>query len=273
MIGSILAALPRMNATEYLSIEKRESLLWIRLDRAEKANALTVGMMEGAAAALQGAAEDDSVRGILLAGAGEKVFSGGVDVREKPADGDIAAHRRRRSAALSAFLDGLLDTPKPVIAVLNGIASGGGAMLALCADARVAVDSAEISLPEINLGMPTFPGAAIATQVGGVALATDLVQTGRRMPAAEALARGLLTSVVPRAELEQEAMRVAALFVQKDPAAFAANKRWLNRGIKAALAEARTGMEEHRSSFPREAGIHAKDRKAESGPGFPPSRE
>ena len=234
-----------MNTPEHLSIDKRESLLWLRFDRAEKANALTAGMMEGAARALHDAASDASVRAVLIMGAGEKVFCAGVDVREKPADGDMDAHRKRRSAALSALLNGVLDTPKPVIAVLNGIASGGGAMLALVADARVAVDSAELSIPEINLGMPTFPGAAIATQIGGLALATDLVQTGRRMAAAEALARGLLTSVVPRAELEQEAMRVAALFVQKDAAAFAANKQWLNRGIKAALVDARVAGEEH----------------------------
>lgn len=237
-----------MSTAEYLSIDRRESVLWLRLDRAEKANALTVGMMEGATAALHEAAADASVRAILFAGAGEKVFCAGADVREKPADGDMAAHRKRRGGALFALLNALLDAPKPVIAVLNGIASGGGAMLALVADARVAVESAELSLPEINLGMPTFPGVAIATHVGGLALATDLVQSGRRMPAAEALARGLLTSVVSRAELEQEAMRVAALFVQKDAAAFAANKRWLNRAIKFALAEARAGMDEHRKA-------------------------
>lgn len=237
-----------MNMPEYLSIIKRDGLMWIRLERVEKANALTPGMMEGATAALADAASDESVRAVLLTGAGEKVFSAGADVREKPADGDMAAHRQRRSGALFALLNALMDNPRPVIAVLNGIASGGGAMLALVADARVAVDTAEISLPEINLGMPTFPGAAIAMHAGGLALATDLVQTGRRMPAAEALARGLLNSVVPRAELEREAMRTAAVFVQKDASAFAANKRWLNRGLKAALAEARAGMDEHRKA-------------------------
>ena len=236
-----------MTTHEYLAIEQRDGCMWIELDRADKANALTVGMMEGAKAALDQAAADDSIRAVLLTGAGEKVFSGGADVREKPADGDIEAHRKRRGGALFALLNALMDTPKPVIAVLNGIASGGGAMLALVSDARVAADTAEISLPEINLGMPTFPGVAIATHVGGLALATDLVQTGRRMPAAEALSRGLLTSVVPRAELELEAKRVAAVFINKDAAAFGANKRWLNRGLKLALAEARAGMDEHRS--------------------------
>ncbi len=235
-----------MNSYEYLAVEQRDGCMWLRFDRADKANALTVGMMEGAKAALDQAAVDDSIRAVLLTGAGEKVFCAGADVREKPVDGDMQVHRKRRGGALFALLNALMDTPKPVIAVLNGIASGGGAMLALVSDARVAVDSAELSLPEINLGMPTFPGAAIATHVGGLALATDLVQTGRRMPASEALSRGLLTSAVPRAELELEAKRVAAVFINKDARAFGANKRWLNRGLKVALAEARAGMDEHR---------------------------
>jgi enoyl-CoA hydratase/carnithine racemase len=237
-----------------LSIENRGGCAWVTLDRAEKANALTVEMMERAVEALAEAAADTSARAVIITGAGEKVFSAGADVRAKPADGDMAAHRKRRGAALFALLNGIMDCPKPVIASLNGIASGGGAMLALVADARVAVDSAELSLPEINLGMATFPGIAIASHVGGVALATDLVQTGRRMPAHEALAKGLVTSVVPRAELEKEAMRVAAVFVQKDAAAFAVNKRWLNKPLKVALAEAREGMDAHRKSMAAEAG-------------------
>jgi enoyl-CoA hydratase/3-hydroxypropionyl-coenzyme A dehydratase len=113
-------------------------------------------------------------------------------------------------------------------------------------DGRVAVETAEISLPEINLGMPTFTGVAIAAHAGGLILASDLVQTGRRMPAQEAAAKGLLTSVVARGELRAEAMRAAAVFVQKDPAAFAANKRWLNRALKAALTEAHAEHERHR---------------------------
>lgn len=238
-----------MTTYENLSLENREGCLWLKLDRAEKANALTVDMMEGVAATLAHIGADPAVRAILLTGAGDKVFSAGADVRAKPADGDVAAHRARRGAALFALLTGVMDCPKPVVAVLNGIASGGGAMLALVCDARVAVESAEISLPEINLGMATFPGAAIATHVGGLALATDLVQTGRRMPAAEAFGKGLLTGVVARPELRAEAMRVAALFVQKDASAFAANKRWLNKALKAALIDARAGMDTHRKTL------------------------
>ena len=237
-----------MTSGTELLVERRGALLWVRLNRAEKANALNVSLMESASAALREAERDERVRAVILSGAGERVFCAGVDVREKPADGDLTEHRKRRSRLLAALLDGVLACPKPVVAALNGIASGGGAMLALLADARVAVDTAAVSLPEIDLGMPTFSGASIAMQMGGHALATDLVQTGRRMLAAEALARGLLNAVVARLMLETEAARVANALAGKDPRAFAENKRWINRGLMAVLAEARTEHERYRDA-------------------------
>ena len=235
-----------MTVNDHLRLEQREGVLWITLDRADKANALAVGMMESAAAALKNAATNDAVRAVVLTGAGTRAFCAGADVREQPADGDMAVHRKRRSAGLAAFVDAIMDTPKPVVAAVNGIASGGGAMLALLCDARVAVDTAAIALPEIDLGMSTFIGASIAMEVGGHALATDLVQSGRRMPAPEALARGLLSAVVPRDSLDAAATEAAGRLAGKDAKAFAANKAWLNRRMKAALTEARAEHERHR---------------------------
>jgi len=243
-----IPSLYTMSEQPLLVVERREDHLWLRLNRPEKANALSAGLMEDATRVLIDSANDASVRAIVLTGSGERVFSAGVDVREQPADGDMAAHRRRRSAALSALTDALLDNPKPVIVALNGIASGGGAMLALLADARLAAENAALSLPEIDLGMSTFTGAAIAEQVGGLALAVDLVQTGRRMPAQEALVRGLVNVVVGRAELEDAAGRFATMLARKHPDAFATNKRWLNRRMKAVLAEARAAHETHRKA-------------------------
>jgi enoyl-CoA hydratase/carnithine racemase len=237
-----------MTEKPMLLVEQRDDYLWIRLNRADKANALAIAMMESATAALYEAVTDDAVRAVMLTGAGERVFCAGVDVREKPLDGDMTAHRKRRSAALAALLGAIMDTPKPVIAVLNGVASGGGAMLAFLSDARVAVDTAAISLPEIDLGMPTFTGASIAERVGGLALAVDLVQTGRHMPAAEALTRGLLNRVVPRPTLEQTALEVASMLAEKDAHAFSANKRWLNRRMKSDLDEARAEHERYRKA-------------------------
>lgn len=231
---------------KHLLAERREAHLWLTLNRADKANALNVALMEGAAAALAAAAVDPAVKAVLLTGAGERVFCAGVDVREQPADGDLAVHRSRRGAALFALINAIVDCPKPVIAVLNGVASGGGAMLALVCDARVAVEASALSLPEVNLGMPTFSGASIVREVGGLALAIDLVQSGRPMPASEALQRGLVNAVMPRSELQAAAIRMAESLGGKDPKAYAANKAWLTRGLKSALDEAREANEAHR---------------------------
>jgi enoyl-CoA hydratase/carnithine racemase len=236
-----------MSSDNHLIEEKRGPHLWLTIDRAEKANALTVDLMERLTAAISAAANDAHVRAVLLTAAGERVFCAGVDVREQPADGNTARHRERRSAALAALQDVVIDTPKPVIAVLNGTASGGGAMLALLADACIAVESAQLSIPEIDLGIATFSGANILEVIGGRALALDLVQSGRRMAAAEAVTRGLIGTAVSRDELQARATVVAERLAAKNPQAFAENKRWINRSIKSALAEARAEHARHRA--------------------------
>jgi enoyl-CoA hydratase/carnithine racemase len=232
---------------EKLLTERRDSDLWITINRAEKANALAVGLMERMTAAIIEAGGDDNVRTVLLTGAGERVFCAGVDVRELPKDGDMDSQRKRRSIALATLQDAVVDTPKPVIAVLNGTASGAGAMLALIADACIAVDTAQLSLPEIDLGIASFSGANILQVIGGRALALDLVQSGRRMIAAEAAARGLIAAAVPRGALHAAAKSLAERLGAKEPEAFAANKHWINRSLKAALAEAREEHARHRA--------------------------
>jgi enoyl-CoA hydratase/carnithine racemase len=184
---------------------------------------------------------------VLLTGSGERVFCAGVDVREKPEDGDMARQRERRSRALAGLQDAVMDTPKPVIIVLNGTASGGGAMLALLADACIAVDTAELSLPEIDLGIATFSGASILEVIGGRALALDLIQSGRRMSAREAAGKGLVHAVAPRSELHAAATTTAELLGSKDHHAFVENKRWINRSLKTALSEAREEHTRHRA--------------------------
>ena len=213
-------------------------------------NALTVDLMERITAAIVTAGRDDSVRAVLVTGAGERVFCAGVDVREQPEDGNMARQRERRSVALAALQDAVMDTPKPVIAVLNGTASGGGAMLALLADGCVAADTAQLSLPEIDLGIATFSGANILEVIGGRALALDLIQSGRRMPAAEAATRGLIAAVTARGELHAAANALAERLGSKEPHAFADNKRWINRSLKTALAEAREEHARHRANAP-----------------------
>ena len=236
---------------EWVLIDRRESHLWLTLNRPEKANAMTVGMVEALTTNIIAAGRDADIRAIVLSGVGERVFCAGVDVREKPEDGDMAAQRERRSHALAALQDAILDLPKPVIAVLNGMATGAGAMLGLMADSCVAVEGAEISLPEIDIGIASYSGASILTAIGGRALALDLIQSGRRMTAYEAQSRGLVRTVTPRIELDSAGTAAAELLGAKNPQAFADIKQWINRGLKAALTEARLEHARHRAKVPQ----------------------
>ncbi|MFB9121829.1 enoyl-CoA hydratase/isomerase family protein [Paraburkholderia dipogonis] len=232
-----------------LQIGKRDSQLWIEIDRTEKANAMTVAMMEGITSAIVHAGADGRTQAVVLTAKGEKLFCAGVDVREQSPDGDAARQRERRSHALAALQDSVIATPIPVVVALNGLAVGAGAMLALMADGCVAVEGSALSLPEIDIGIATFSGANILTVLGGRALAADLVQTGRRLRALDALNRGLISAVVERNELEQSARKIAEALGTKNRAAFADNKRWINRGLRSALDEARREHARHRAEM------------------------
>jgi enoyl-CoA hydratase/carnithine racemase len=230
-----------------LQIGKRDSQLWIEIDRTGKANAMTVAMMEGISSAILEASTDDSAQAVVLTAKGEKLFCAGVDVREQPPDGDVARQRERRSHALAALQDAVIATPVPVVVALNGLAVGAGAMLALMADGCVAVEGSALSLPEIDIGIATFSGANILTVLGGRALAADLIQTGRRLVAEDALNRGLIGAVVERGELEHSARKFAEALGSKNRTAFADNKRWINRGLRSALEESRQEHARHRA--------------------------
>ena len=234
------------NSSELVLVARRGAHLVLTLNRADKANAMTVAMVEALTAQIKQAGDDPEIRAIVITANGERVFCAGVDVREKPADGDMAAQRERRSHALAALQDAVIDVPRPVIVSLNGAATGAGAMIALMADACVAVDSASIGLPEIDIGIASFSGANILNVIGGRALALDLIQNGRKMPAAEAMNRGLVRTVVSRTELEGAAQAAADVLAAKDAHAFADNKLWINRGLKTAVAEARAEHARHR---------------------------
>ncbi len=238
-----------MNPIDELTIEHTEDgLLWLTLNRAAKANALTVSMVEGLTAGLLDAGQSSQIKAVVLTGAGQRVFCAGVDVREAAGDGDEKRQRERRSKAMAVLQDAILGLPKPVIVAVNGMASGAGAMIALLADACVAADHAALALPEIDIGIPTFSGFNIVEAIAGRALARDLVQTGRRLAAVDAAACGVFTEIVPADQLRDAARARAQLLGGKPQAVFAEVKRWSNRGLQAALEEARLEHARHRAA-------------------------
>ncbi len=229
------------NFSPELQLDKSDGLLFITLNRPQKANALTVEMLQGLAEALRQAGADDSVRGVLMTGAGERVFSGGVDVRQAStvAQGEL---RQARSAAFFALLLQLLDFAKPMVAAVNGVASGGGFMIAALADVIVASDNALFVLPEIDLGTPPLAGLAILTPWVGGALAYDLVQSARSLSATEAEQRGLVRAVVSRPEVVATGEKMVRDLMAKPARAFSASKAWMRNPLREALQSAERGM-------------------------------
>ncbi len=227
-------------------LENRDGLLVITLNRAQKANALSIEMTRGLAEALQRARGDSAVRGVLITGAGERVFSAGVDMRQASTLPE-AEFRQARSTAFFALLIALVDFEKPVVAAVNGVASGGGFMIAALADVIVASDNAFFALPEIDLGSPPLAGLAILAPLVGDALAYDLVQSARKLGAAEAERRGLVRAVTGT-EVFATAEKFVRDLMAKSPRAFAASKVWMRQPMRAALEKAEHAMVEWRAA-------------------------
>ncbi|WP_067963761.1 enoyl-CoA hydratase/isomerase family protein [Nocardiopsis trehalosi] len=237
----------------------------IRLDR-PKMNALDARMQREIGAAAEAVAADDAVRAVVLYG-GERVFAAGADVKEMAAMGyaEMAAHSRTLQESFTA----VARIPKPVVAAVTGYALGGGLELALCADFRVAADDARLGQPEILLGViPGAGGTQRLPRLVGPARAKDLIFTGRHVGAEEALAIGLVDSVVPAGEVYAAAVAMAARYAEGPALALRAAKQAVDSGLETDLA---TGLEIERLHF---ASLFAtEDQKegmrsfAEEGPG------
>lgn len=230
-----------------LQMENRDGLLIITLNRPQKANALTLEMMWGLAEALREARADGAVQGVLITGAGERVFSGGVDVRQVSTLPE-AEFRQARSTAFFAVLMQLVTFEKPVVTAVNGVASGGGFMIAALADVVVASEQALFTLPEIDLGSPPLAGLAILMPLVGGALAYDLVQSARKLNAVEAEQRGLVRAVVPGSEVVATAEKMARALMAKKSRAFSASKAWVRNPMRESLEKAEHAMVEWRAA-------------------------
>jgi 2-oxoglutaroyl-CoA hydrolase len=182
--------------TEYdgfrVARETGRGVATITLDVPEKFNRVTMGARDELARVFGELAADDSVRVIVLCGAGDAFTAGG----------DVGMFMQRDAETLSHLhvnVSAPERCPKPVIAQLHGYCFGVGLELALACDFRVASDDAQLALPELTLGMiPGSGGASRLVKMVGVARAKDIVMRGRRVSAAEAQAWGLLCTVVPR---------------------------------------------------------------------------
>jgi methylglutaconyl-CoA hydratase len=239
-------------------VERDGRIAWLTLNRPEAANALSCALVADLRTALAALTQDPPV--LVVTGAGEKAFCAGADLKERRAM--TLDETRAFLVDLNAMVDALAAYPQPVVAALGGAAYGGGLELALACDVRLAAEGIELGLPEVRLGIiPGAGGTQRLARTCGLAVAKELILTGRRIDAARARAIGLVSAVVPAAELRAEAQRWATELATAGPLAVAQAKRAIDGGwgqpLGAGLALERACYEVVLASEDRNEGLRA----------------
>ena len=220
---------------ETITIEKRGAVAVLTINRPDKLNALNMKVHEEGVAALDELKADDSVRVVVLTGAGEKAFIAGADISEfveaTPVSQRDLFHERTLFNTIDSF-------PKPVIAMVNGFCLGGGNELALACDIRIASEKSRFSQPEINLGiMCGGGGTQRLARLIGEGRAMEMCLSGDMIDAETAYRFGLLNHVFPAEQLEDETMKLAGKIAEKAPIALQLTKEAVKFASRSNLDE------------------------------------
>ena len=217
----------------------------ITVNRPDKLNALNAATLDALQQAFDAAAADGSVRCVVLTGAGPKAFVAGADVSEMntltPVQGRDFSLRGQR------LMRGIEKLTKPVVAMINGFALGGGLELAMCCHLRIAADTAKVGQPEINLGLvPGFGGTQRLLRLAGRAATLELCLVGAPVDAHRARELGIVNRVVAAAELEAETMKLATQLAGSAPLAMRGVIDCVNVGGECGIEE---GLEYETAQF------------------------
>ncbi|MSP83255.1 MAG: crotonobetainyl-CoA hydratase [Alphaproteobacteria bacterium] len=248
--------------SEPVKVVQHGQILEVTLDR-PPANAINGVASRGLGAAFVRLRDDPALRVAIVTGGGEKFFSGGWDLKAAASgDADATDYGPGGFAGLTE----LCDLDKPVIAAVNGYAAGGGFELALAADVIVAVDHAQFFLPEAKVGiLPDGGGINRLPRRIPYNVALEMMLTGRRMPAQEAYARGLVTAVVQPADLMAKAREIAAQICESAPLSVKAIKHVLRAIEPLTVEQSIQLMRDNREAIPAYAAMWASE-DAREGP-------
>ena len=203
---------------ENILVERSEAIATITLNRPRVLNALNRALFAELDSALDEIAADDSVRAVIVTGAGEKAFAAGADIQElariSAVEGQQLALNGQR------IFSRLENLGKPVLAAINGFALGGGCELAMSATLRIASETARLGQPEVKLGLlPGYGASQRLPRLVGKGAALKLLLTGEMISASEALRIGLVDEVVPAAELLPRVRVLASTIASMAPIA------------------------------------------------------
>lgn len=207
-----------MSNYQNIITENKEGILWLTINRESKMNALNQETLTEIKAAISAAISNLDVYGIVITGAGAKAFVAGADIAEFA--GYTVAEGTQMAQNGHDIFNMIENSPKPVIAAVNGFALGGGCELAMACHIRVASENARFGQPEVNLGIiPGYGGTQRLVQLVGKAKAFELLMTGDPINAAEALQLGLVNHVVPAENLHARCTELLVKIHQKSPLA------------------------------------------------------
>lgn len=207
-------------------LRREPPLGWVIVNRPAARNALTTAMWQQLADEINALVADEDIRVILLSGAGEKSFISGADIgdlKAQLAQPELVAESYRFTTVL---MQAISAAPKPIIAMINGHCFGGGVLIALACDLRLASTSAQFAIPAVKLGVAYPPEHGVARLVFtvGATHATDLLLSGRTLEAEEAWRIGLVNRVIAADELERVTRDYALKLAQAAPLSLAAHK-------------------------------------------------
>jgi enoyl-CoA hydratase len=216
--------------SELILLQRDGAIATVVLNRPEKLNALTRPMWRALGEAVTGLSADDSVRCIVLRGAGEKAFSPGNDISEFAAERSNKAQAVEYGAIMHATAQALENCRHPIVAQIHGVCVGGGLEIAALADIRVCGESSRFGAPIKNLGLVmAYAEMAPLVRLVGRSIALEILLEGRIFDAAEAKEKGIVTRIVPDDRVAAEARDAAQRIADGAPLAARWHKKFARR--------------------------------------------